>query len=783
MKRHSRCVLGLQALESRLVPTVTIVNATTAKFTDIDGDLATIKVSKGTLTAGLFTTTATGLGDQLQAIDFRAGGFDGADLTFSIVKVPGGDGLANVGYINSTDHDLGRVRVKGDLGQIDAGDAQTTLTPGLRALFVRSLGRFGTDTQVSGGNLESNIQGKLGTLVVARDVKDAFVNVAGGGNGVDGKIGAITIGGSLIGGSSDNSGRISSSGNIGMVRIAHDVQGGSGSLSGLIESVGKLTGATIGGSVIGSSSRYSGNIGSIGDMGAVTVRGNVQCGSGDDSGRIWSFANVVSVSIGGSLIGGTGARSGEILCERGNLGVVRIAHDLLGGSGVQSGYIECHGVSFGNVTSVSIGGSLIGGSGNLSGRILAGDVGAVTIGRDLLGGSGILSGYIQTHSIAAVSIGGSLIGGVGDNSGGIECGGDLGAVKIGHDLLGGPALGSGHISGHDNVASVSIGGSLIGGSGHRSGEIASIRGDIAAVSVGHDMRGGLGSFSAWVVSFGKLGAVSIGGSLIGGAVGPLGSSAGGNVRSDGDMGTVRIGHDVVGGSITGSDSLNGSGTIVSQGRISSVTIGGSIISGTDTSTGTLTNNATIRAANDIASIIVRGNLIGNTNPIGDSPVVISARGQSVPGLTTDLAIGKVTIDGRGENARILAGYEMFDLIPLNADAQIGSVTIGGDWIGSSIAAGVVAGGDSLFGTADDAKISGPGTTDNANIVSRIASITIAGAVYGTPTSVSGTDHYGFVAQQIGIFTAGGFTATLTAATDPPLELALTTGDVTLREVA
>jgi hypothetical protein len=109
------------------------------------------------------------------------------------------------------------------------------------------------------------------------------------------------------------------------------------------------------------------------------------------------------------------------------------------------------------------------------------------------------------------------------------------------------------------------------------------------------------------------------------------------------------------------------------------------------------------------------------------------------------------------------------------------VTIGGDWVGSSIAAGVDIGADNQWGTADDARISGASTTDNPNIVSKITSVTIKGLVYGTPTA-SGADHFGFVAQQIGSFKALGFMAALTAGTDAAIELAPTTGDVTLREV-
>jgi hypothetical protein len=49
-------------------------------------------------------------------------------------------------------------------------------------------------------------------------------------------------------------------------------------------------------------------------------------------------------------------------------------------------------------------------------------------------------------------------------------------------------------------------------------------------------------------------------------------------------------------------------------------------------------------------------------------------------------------------------------------------------------------------------------------------------------SFAAGDHFGFVAQQIGVFKAAGFTAALTTGTDAPVELSLATGDVTVREV-
>src|SRR6516162_5605077 len=120
--------LNVEVLETRVAPAVLVVNPHTATYTDVDGDQVTIKVSSGDLHTATFASVAGGLGEQLRLIDLHNGGFDNANLTVSVVKARGGDGLANIGYINSTGHDLGNVMVPGDLGQIDAGEATWTTT-------------------------------------------------------------------------------------------------------------------------------------------------------------------------------------------------------------------------------------------------------------------------------------------------------------------------------------------------------------------------------------------------------------------------------------------------------------------------------------------------------------------------------------------------------------------------------------------------------------------------------------------------------------------------------
>ncbi|MHA3773991.1 hypothetical protein ACXR0O_20865 [Verrucomicrobiota bacterium sgz303538] len=651
---------SIERLEPRVAPAVVILNPHTATFTDIDGDHVTITVSKGTLTVANLLTAAKLQGDQLQLIDFSSGGFDDANLTVSVKRAPEGDGLAHIGYVNSTGHDLGAITIRGDLGQIDAGDANTS-GGAIKSLSVQSMGRFGLDTQAGIGSLQSDIDGRLGKLNVSGDFTGAFISVSGG---ADGKIGSITIGGSFIGGSligavALNSGVIRSQGDIGPVTIAHDLLGGSGDNSGSINTQGKLA----------------------------------------------------SVTIGGSLVGGSGSGSGSISCDS-DMGRLKIAGDLQGDSGSFSGFVSTQG----KLASVSIGGSVIGGSGFTSGQVFSdSDMGPVKIGHQLQGGSGNFSGLIEADgTLASLSIGGSLVGGSGASSGKIFSSNGMGPLKLGSDQQGGSGSGSGSIETGGKLASVTIGGSLIGGSGTASGSI----------------------FSR-------------------------------------EMGLLKIRGNLKGGSITGDASLDGSAFIRSDGRIAGVSIGGSIISGIDTSTGTLTNNASIRAGDDIGFIAVKGSIVGH-NFDEDSPVIISARGQNAPSAKSDMAIGRITVGGHVEFAQILAGYDI-GLTAVNGNASIGSVKVGGDWVASDLVAGVTAGADGDFGTSDDTAIGG-------TLVAKISSILIGGQVTGTSFRIRPADHFGFVAETIASFKAGQFKAALNSGSGDIVELSLTTGDATLREV-
>jgi autotransporter-associated beta strand protein len=177
-------------------------------FTDGDGDIVTIKsTTKATFTADEFKLVPFGGaigGSTLAEIDLGAA-FKNMPLTITAKRGPlGGNGFANLGYLNATGVDLGVVSIAGDLGRIDAG--------AVSSLTVQSLGGFGLATQLAGGNLTSHFTGKLGKLTVKSSIHDATllgstsigpVNVLGsflGGElsaGAD--LGAVNIHGNIVG--------------------------------------------------------------------------------------------------------------------------------------------------------------------------------------------------------------------------------------------------------------------------------------------------------------------------------------------------------------------------------------------------------------------------------------------------------------------------------------------------------------------------------------------------------------------------------------------------------
>ncbi|MBO0700529.1 MAG: hypothetical protein J2P46_19185, partial [Zavarzinella sp.] len=399
-------------------------------------------------------------------------------------------------------------------------------------------------------------------------------------------------------------------------------------------------------------------------------------------------------------------------------------------------------VQEGDLGSVTIGGSLFGGDTANAGEISAtGSVGPVIIKGDVIGSTGVWSGSISSGgALAGLTIGGSLRGGAGAASGRILGQGSVGPVRVGHDVAGAAGQDSGSIQAKGLLAGVTVGGSVTGGSGEDAGTIAS-GGAAGFVTIRGDLAGAGGEESGNVFSAGNLSRITVGGSVTGGT-----SRFSGRIEAMGDVGTVAIGRDLVGGRASGAASLYETGIIRAR-RIARLTLGGSLVAGTDNSTGDYFANGGIQVVNDIGTLAIRGSILGDP----DHPAFILARGSAAPTATADIAIGRLTVRGRVEFAQIVAGVDPFGLGP-DADAQIGAVSVGGDWIASSLAAGAVAGRDGFFGDADDAKATGSQAKDDPRLVSAIVRVTIGGQIVGTP---NGGDHFGIVAEAVRAVSVAG----------------------------
>jgi hypothetical protein len=619
-------ITAVEVLESRIAP------ASVFTFTDVDGDKVTIKSSLGDLT-GKATLVSAGAGEQLQLLDLTAAGFSGAELTVKVKKAAGGDGQVNIGYINATGIDLRKISVPGDVGQLDVGSG-TIGIPAIESIKVSSIGKYGTSTQ-DAGDLRWDIEGDVFTFAVSGNVFGAQITVQGA-------VGEVTIGKSLIGDSNSQSGSFRAFGPLGIVQIGGDLIGGRGNDSGVIESVdGGIALLTIGGSFLAGSGNVAGMISAALDIGDLKIGGDFRGGTSDFAGLIRSLAGEIGdLTLGGSLIGGTAIMTGHVTAAQ----------------------------SIGNI---KIGGSIEGGSGNMSGSLKALDglIGNVKVGGDIAGAGGNESGEIFAKSLMGkVSVKGDVRGGSGDFSGNVQSDATIKNVTVAGSLIGGIATRSGMIYGAAGIEEVSVGGYVKGGAGNTSGSILAPMGAIASVTIGKSLVGGTNDQTGFV--FAGL-----------------------------DLGPVKIGGDIVGGDAIVGRAADRTGAIEGQ-TIASVSVGGSIYAGTNRDS-SLARSGSIQADLSIGSIKVKGSVVGNeTHNVG-----ITARGEAVPTATQNLAIGKIKIGGDVVSTRIIAGVDLLYAY-VNGDAQIGPVKIAGDWVASSLAAGIDPTEGGNFANDDDIVIPG-----------------------------------------------------------------------------
>ena len=201
---------------------------------------------------------------------------------------------------------------------------------------------------------------------------------------------------------------------------------------------------------------------------------------------------------------------------------------------------------------------------------------------------------------------------------------------------------------------MTIGGSLVGRQpgatvGESSAEIYSATA-MGAVKIGGSIIGGDIVRAGHIFAGGPIAKVTIGGSLLGGF-----NNETGEIRSESAIGPVKIGGDIVGG-LAGAATPGGSGYIEGK-RIASLFVGGSIRAGDNYIFGG-DRSGSVRAADDIGAITIKGSLLGFPDDDNDpsngglTRVIIAARGQAdlAADAKSDVVIKSISIGGRVEFA-------------------------------------------------------------------------------------------------------------------------------------
>lgn len=436
---------------------------------------------------------------------------------------------------------------------------------------------------------------------------------------------------------------------------------------------------------------------------------------------------------------------GSIAAQLIDLGSIRIDGDL-GRIVAGDGNSKTAGLRALSVHSLGRFGTATQESGGSLTSVISGQIKNLTVVTDLVNAS------VRTENggaIGAIRIGRSLVGAEGFGTGQIWASGDIQYVSIG-DIIGGSGENSGSIHSDGAISSVFVKKNIAGGSGKTSGNVSS-RLTTHDVFVGGDVRGGSGESSGRISSNDSLKSVVVKGSLIGGP-----SNGAGGIESAGAIGSVKIGKNIEGGRVSSKSEFANSG-FISGDRINTVVVSGSIYSGShsnsDTKTQSVIASGAILAQNSIQSVIVRGSLVGNEH----QSVLISAGGAIRPSAKRDEAIGIIRIRGNVLWSEIIAGVNTSKK-PINADAGIVSVDVGGDWTTSIISAGAVSGNGGRGGLISGlgALIHGPGAKNTPSLYSQIGSVRIGGSILASKSGGAS----GILAESVGSVRIAGRTVKL-----------------------
>ena len=400
------------------------------------------------------------------------------------------------------------------------------------------------------------------------------------------------------------------------------------------------------------------------------------------------------------------------------------------------------------------------------------DLGAVKIDGDLLridAGDAETLNTPAVQSLAVQSLG--RVGTTAEAIGGFltsHLHGKLGSLTVKTDIVIASLILDGGADGQ--IGSITVGGSLIGPKipiGATTGGI-NASGNIGSAKVGIDLVGGVDSGSGTISSGGTIGAVTVGGSLLGGS-----GSVSGSLQATGGFGAVKILGDVRGG--TASDA----GAIITGGPVKSIYIGGNLVGGTAQYAGSITTHIGGEDAAPIGSVTIKHSLIGGTH--------------ALTGILAGATLGAVKIGGdvRGVSAAVTAKIVAEGLLTptsLKAALAIGSVTVAGTVRFGEILAGyTVSGGTAAVASNADVQIGVVTVTGDWEASTIAAGALANGNGYGNVNdtifsagelpfasriaaivikgalygSLAAGDHFGFVAQEIGSIQIGKGTPAIT----------------------
>jgi len=356
----------IEPLEPRIAPATVAVVGQTASWTDFDGDKVTLKWTVGA--APIFSTDDVGSLDGLvvKRIAFT-GTNTGAAVTLTVKAAGGGDGRIDLGRVDATGVGLASwSSPRATIAEIDAGDGTASFKTFVSGgLGVHAVGLFSG----AGGDGTSQIDGQIGTFTVNGDIAATKLQLNAAGAT---KITKVEIKGSLLG----------------TAATSPADTGPSGVLEVFADEVGAIV---IGGGIIGGKGGNTGVLQNFGSIGSLTIKGGVIGGEAGGAGTV-TLASVKTLSIGGDLRGGVASGTG-------NIGANRVDSFTLGGSIFGGTVSETGTIGIGAAKTILIKGSIIGAQKLASGAnsltaalsvnsgIAGAPVASVTINGDLLGGS------------------------------------------------------------------------------------------------------------------------------------------------------------------------------------------------------------------------------------------------------------------------------------------------------------------------------------------------------------------------------------------------------------